>query len=125
MPDGVPAASRVVISCTDPRFVQVGTKQQYALRLKLAETATLVGGITDADNHSVTPVSSGLFVYGSRQSAVATIDSGSGVITTHSIGGVELTVRYPKGQVNSNFAGATSVIDSGFIEAVVQVTVTP
>lgn len=77
------------------------------------------------ENNVVTPVSSGLFVYGSRQHMVATIDAQSGVITTHGIGGVELNVRFPKGQVDSNFAGATSVIGAGFIEATVRLQVVP
>ena len=123
--EAVPAASQTTVSCADSRFKQVGTKQQYALTLKMTDAGVaLVGGLTDAQGTVVTPIDSTLFVFGSRNSLVASIGASSGIIVPRTAGGVELYVRFPKGQVNSNFAGATSVISAGFIEASVQLTVT-
>jgi len=121
--DGVPAASFVTISSTDPRLTQVGTKQQYAMTISLSADSggvTVAGGLTDAQGNASTPVGS-YFVYGSTQKFVCTVN-GSGVITPTGKGGCEVTVRWPVAQVNSSFTNATSN-PTNFIEARIALTV--
>jgi hypothetical protein len=123
--ENVPAASRTTASCADSRFKQVGTKQQYALTLKMTDAGvTLVGGLTDAQNNVVTAIDSTLFVFGSRNNSVATIGASSGIIVPRTVGGVGLYVRFPQGCVNKPFDGARPVIGAGFSEAAVQLTIT-
>lgn len=115
--DGVPAASFVSISSTDPRLKQVGTKQQYAMTISLSADhagVTIAGGLTDAQGNASTPVGP-YFVYGPTQKFVCTVN-GSGVITPTGRGGCEVTVRWPVAQVNSSFTNATSN-PTNFIEA--------
>jgi hypothetical protein len=119
--EGLPAASFVTVS-GDSRLKQVGTKQQYALTISLSGDASgyvLTPGLTDAQGDVVTPVGN-YFTYYSEQKFVCTVANGK--ITPTGRGSCTVEVRWPVGQVNANWSGATSN-PSNFIYASIMLTV--
>jgi hypothetical protein len=121
--EGVSAASFVTVAGQDERLQQVGTRQQYSLQISLSGDAggyALTPSLTDAQGNPSTPVGN-YFAYYSRQRLVATVVDG--IITPVARGSCVVEVRWPVGQVNVNFVGATSN-PSNFIYATIALTVT-